>query len=129
MRQPSKSAAGPSTCRDKRCQRGTAILAVTGHGGDARATMTSLVGAGLALPSVAVGGADMALHVCAVARMVPSLSPSKVCHSEAMREQVRRRLFTLDQKKHIESCCQGKVGWRPRQVGHLLGLITTDACL
>jgi hypothetical protein len=39
-----------------------------------------------------------------------------------IREQVRRRLFSLERKEQIESYYQGELGWRPRQIAHLLGL-------
>jgi hypothetical protein len=39
-----------------------------------------------------------------------------------IREQVRRRYFPRAQRKQIESYYQGELGWRPRQIGHLLGL-------
>jgi hypothetical protein len=46
-----------------------------------------------------------------------------------IREQVGRRVFTRAQQNQIESYYQGEVGWRPRQVGHLLGLLTNWAYL
>jgi hypothetical protein len=46
-----------------------------------------------------------------------------------IREQARRRVFTLAQRKQIESYYQGELGWRPRQIGHLLGLFKNWAFL
>jgi hypothetical protein len=46
-----------------------------------------------------------------------------------IREQARRRVFTLAQRKQIESYYQGELGWRPRQIGHLLGLFIDWAYL
>jgi hypothetical protein len=46
-----------------------------------------------------------------------------------IREQVRRRYFPLAQRKQIESYYQGELGWRPRQIGHLLGLFMDWAYL
>jgi hypothetical protein len=46
-----------------------------------------------------------------------------------IREQARRRVFTRAQQNQIESYYQGEVGWRPRQIGHLLGLFTNWAYL
>jgi len=39
-----------------------------------------------------------------------------------IREQVGRRCFTPGQKSRMESYYQGELGWRPRQISHLLGL-------
>jgi len=39
-----------------------------------------------------------------------------------IRDEVRRRVFTLAQQNQIERYYQGELGWRPRQIGHLLGL-------
>jgi hypothetical protein len=47
-----------------------------------------------------------------------------VIHGEA-----RRRVFTLAQQNQIERYYQGELGWRPRQIGHLLGLFTNWAYL
>ena len=44
-----------------------------------------------------------------------------------IREQVRQRLFSLAQQKQIESYYQGELGWRPRQIAHLLGLFWGSA--
>ncbi len=44
-----------------------------------------------------------------------------------IREQVRQRLFSLAQQKQIESYYQGELGWRPRQIVHLLGLFWGSA--
>ncbi|MGA2078654.1 MAG: hypothetical protein ABSH52_34640 [Terriglobia bacterium] len=44
-----------------------------------------------------------------------------------IREQVRRRVFTLAQQNQIESYYQGELGWRPRQIGHLLLLFINRA--
>ena len=38
-----------------------------------------------------------------------------------IRDEVRRRVFTLAQRNQIESYYQGELGWRPRQIGYLLG--------
>jgi hypothetical protein len=46
-----------------------------------------------------------------------------------IREQARRRVFTLAQRNQIESYYQGELGWRPRQIGHLLGLFMNWAYL
>jgi hypothetical protein len=46
-----------------------------------------------------------------------------------IREQVRRRVFTPAQQNQIESYYKGELGWRPRQIGHLLGLFTNWAYL
>ena len=40
-----------------------------------------------------------------------------------IREQVGRLFFGCDQQSQIKSYYQGEVGWRPRQIGHLLGLL------
>ncbi len=37
-----------------------------------------------------------------------------------IREQVRRQYFSLPHRKQIESYYQGELGWRPRQIVHLL---------
>ena len=39
-----------------------------------------------------------------------------------IREQVRQRVFSSEQKRLIEVYYQGEGGWRPRQIGYLLGL-------
>ncbi|HYW84535.1 MAG TPA: hypothetical protein VFB30_14835, partial [Spirochaetia bacterium] len=41
----------------------------------------------------------------------------------------RRRVFTLAQQNQIERYYQGELGWRPRQIGHLLGLFMKWAYL
>jgi hypothetical protein len=46
-----------------------------------------------------------------------------------IREQVGRRVFTLAQQNQIESYYRGELGWRPRQIGYLLGLFTNWAYL
>jgi hypothetical protein len=46
-----------------------------------------------------------------------------------IREQVRRRVFTLAQQNQIESYYQGELGWRPRQIGELLKLFMNWAYL
>jgi hypothetical protein len=46
-----------------------------------------------------------------------------------IRDEVQRRIFTLAQRNQIESYYQGELGWRPRQIGHLLGLLINWACL
>jgi hypothetical protein len=46
-----------------------------------------------------------------------------------IRDEVRRRVFTLAQQNQIERYYQGELGWRPRQIGHLLGLFTNWAYL
>jgi hypothetical protein len=46
-----------------------------------------------------------------------------------IRGEVRRRVFTLAQQNQIDRYYQGELGWRPRQIGHLLGLFTNWACL
>jgi hypothetical protein len=46
-----------------------------------------------------------------------------------IRDEVRRRVFTLAQQSQIESYYQGELGWRPRQIGHLLGLFMDRAYL
>ena len=61
-------------------------------------------------------------HPCVRLRMLISLWG-------VIREQVRRRVFTLAQRKQIESFYQGELGWRPRQIGHLLGLFMNWAYL
>jgi hypothetical protein len=40
-----------------------------------------------------------------------------------IRDEARRRVFTLAQQNQIESYYRGELGWRPRQIGHLLGLL------
>ena len=45
----------------------------------------------------------------------------------ALREQVGRRFFTRDQGPQIERFYQGEAGWRPRQIGRLLGLLSQQA--
>ncbi len=54
-------------------------------------------------------------HPCVRLRMLISLWG-------VIREQARRRYFPLAQQKQIESYYQGELGWRPRQIVHLLGL-------
>jgi len=61
-------------------------------------------------------------HPCVRLRMLISLWG-------VIREQVRRRYFPLAQRKQIESYYQGELGWRPRQIGHLLGLFMDWAYL
>jgi hypothetical protein len=39
-----------------------------------------------------------------------------------IREQVRRRHFSVPHRRQIESYYQGELGWRPRQIVHLLAL-------
>jgi len=46
-----------------------------------------------------------------------------------IRDEVRRRVFTRAQRNLIESYYQGELGWRPRQIGHLLGLFMKWAYL
>jgi hypothetical protein len=46
-----------------------------------------------------------------------------------IRDQARRRVFTLAQQNQIERYYQGELGWRPRQIGHQLGLFTNWASL
>jgi len=46
-----------------------------------------------------------------------------------IRDEVRRRIFTLAQQNQIESYYQGELGWRPRQIGYLLGLFMKWAYL
>jgi len=46
-----------------------------------------------------------------------------------IRDEVRRRVFTLAQQKQIERYYQGELGWRPRQIGYLLGLFMNWAYL
>jgi hypothetical protein len=46
-----------------------------------------------------------------------------------IREQVGRQVFTLAQQNQIDRYYQGELGWRPRQIGHLLGLFTNWAHL
>jgi hypothetical protein len=46
-----------------------------------------------------------------------------------IRDEVRRRVFTLAQQNQIDRYYQGELGWRPRQIGHLLGLLMNWACL
>jgi len=47
-----------------------------------------------------------------------------VIHDEA-----RRRVFTLAQQNQIDRYYQGELGWRPRQIGHLLLLLMNWASL
>jgi len=61
-------------------------------------------------------------HPCVRLRMLISLW-------RVIREQVRRRYFPRAQQKQIESYYQGELGWRPRQIGHLLGLFMDWAYL
>ena len=61
-------------------------------------------------------------HPCVRLRMLISLWG-------VIREQVRRRYFPRAQRKQIESYYQGELGWRPRQIGHLLGLFMDWAYL
>ena len=44
-----------------------------------------------------------------------------------IREQVKQRNFQLRQKRQIETYYRGEVGWRPVQIGHLLGLFIERA--
>jgi len=46
-----------------------------------------------------------------------------------IRDEVRRRIFTPAQQNQIERYYQGELGWRPRQIGHLLGLFMKWAYL
>jgi len=46
-----------------------------------------------------------------------------------IRDEVRRRVFTLAQQNQIERYYQGELGWRPRQIGYLLGLFMKWAYL
>jgi hypothetical protein len=46
-----------------------------------------------------------------------------------IRDEVRRRVFTRAQRNLIESYYQGELGWRPRQIGYLLGLFMNWAYL
>jgi len=46
-----------------------------------------------------------------------------------IRDEVRRRVFTLAQQNQIERYYRGELGWRPRQIGHLLGLFMKWAYL
>ena len=52
-------------------------------------------------------------HPCVRLRMLISLWG-------VIREQVLRRVFTRAQQNQIESYYQGELGWRPRQIVHLL---------
>jgi hypothetical protein len=61
-------------------------------------------------------------HLCVRLRMLISLWG-------VIRGQVRRRVFTLAQRKQIESYYQGELGWRPRQIGELLKLFMNWAYL
>jgi hypothetical protein len=61
-------------------------------------------------------------HPCVRLRMLISLWG-------VIREQVQRRYFPRAQRKQIESYYQGELGWRPRQIGHLLGLFMDWAYL
>jgi hypothetical protein len=61
-------------------------------------------------------------HPCVRLRMLISLW-------RVIREQVRRRYFPRAQRKQIENYYQGELGWRPRQIGHLLGLFMDWAYL
>jgi hypothetical protein len=45
-----------------------------------------------------------------------------------IREQVRRRYFSQPHHQQIESYYQGELGWRPRQIVHLLALLYEWAC-
>jgi hypothetical protein len=64
----------------------------------------------------------MPKHPCVRLRLLISLWG-------VIREQVRRRVFTPAQKGRIESYYQEELGWRPRQIGHLLGLFMKWAYL
>jgi hypothetical protein len=64
----------------------------------------------------------MPSHPCVRLRMLISLLG-------VIREQVRRRVFTFAQKGRIESYYQEELGWRPRQICHLLGLFIKWAYL
>ena len=46
-----------------------------------------------------------------------------------IREQVRRRVFGGAQRYQIENYYKGELGWRPRQIGHLLLLFANWAYL
>jgi hypothetical protein len=46
-----------------------------------------------------------------------------------IRDEVRRRCFSQPHHKQIESYCQGELGWRPRQIVHLLALLYDRAYL
>jgi hypothetical protein len=67
-------------------------------------------------------GLPMPTHPCVRLRMLISLWG-------VIREQVRRRYFPRAQRKQIESYYQAELGWRPRQIGHLLGLFMDWAYL
>jgi hypothetical protein len=54
-------------------------------------------------------------HPCVRLRMLISLWG-------VIREQVRRRHFSVPHRRQIESYYQGELGWRPRQIVHLLAL-------
>jgi len=54
-------------------------------------------------------------HPCVRLRMLLSLLG-------VIREQVRRRVFGRAQRQQIVSYYEGQVGWRPRQISHLLEL-------
>jgi hypothetical protein len=45
-----------------------------------------------------------------------------------VREQVRRRDFTLEQRRRIDSSYKEALGWRPRQICHLMLLFINLAC-
>jgi hypothetical protein len=45
-----------------------------------------------------------------------------------VREQVRRRVFTLEQRRRIDSYYKEALGWRPRQICHLMLLFINLAC-
>jgi len=55
-------------------------------------------------------------HPCVRRRMLISLWG-------VIREQVRGEFFSRAQQNQIESYYQGELGWRPRQIVHLLGLL------
>jgi hypothetical protein len=67
-------------------------------------------------------GLPQPTHPCVRLRLLISLWG-------VIREQVRRRIFTLAQKGRIESYYQGELGWRPRQIVHLLRLFMDWAYL
>jgi hypothetical protein len=56
-------------------------------------------------------------HPCVRLRMLISLWG-------VILEQVRRRVFTSEQQSRVESYYKDELGWRPRQIGHLLGLFS-----
>ncbi len=56
-------------------------------------------------------------HPCVRLRMLISLWG-------VILERVRRRVFTSQQQSRVESYYKDELGWRPRQIGHLLGLFS-----